>query len=170
MVFSNISSPSIQGLNNIRQKLNEEIVINTRTPVSTFVFFFSWWQTVRMFLKNFEFLIAQRTWLDKFKRVTWCVLILFWFCNLVSTLLQVSWLRPASFVTIIFIISTVTADHYLPKVNKINHKAMFWKVVLRLLSWLLTDLCLMVYLFLLILLLFFMTGVRVLITISSFIF
>ena len=122
-----------------------------------FIFFFSWWQTVWMFLKMLELLIALRTSLDKFKCVTWCVLILFWFCNLVSTLHCV-----ARFV--------VTADHYLPKVNKTNHKAMFWNIVLKLLSRFLTDLYLMVYFFLLILLLFFMAGVCVLIMISSFIF
>ena len=33
MVFGDISSPSIQGLNNMHQKMNEEIMINTRTPV-----------------------------------------------------------------------------------------------------------------------------------------
>ena len=104
-------------------------------------------------------------WLDVFwfyfDSVTWFLL---------CTVSQVSWLRPHIFRTIIFIISTVIADHYLPKVYKINHNAMFWKVVLRLLSWILTDLYLMVYLFLLILLIFFMTGVHVLIMISSIIF
>ena len=33
MVFGDISSPSIQGLNNMHQKMNEEIKINTRTPI-----------------------------------------------------------------------------------------------------------------------------------------
>ena len=34
--------------------------------VLTFVFFFSWWQAVGIFLKTFEFLISLRMWLDKF--------------------------------------------------------------------------------------------------------
>ena len=83
--------------------------------------------------------INSSAWLDVFwfyfESVTWFLL---------CTVPQVSWLRSPIFVTIIFTISTVTADHYLPKVNKINHKVMLWKVVLRLLSWLSTDLYLKV--------------------------